>query len=72
MGLSASEVKEIARQAGMHVEVDTETNQLVIYTGIPEGAPEVTQGIAWEWGWEEDVTDQGEIILLTRVVDQRS
>ena len=55
-----------AAEMGWQVEQDN-TGQYVIYTGIPEGAPEVAQQYAHEHGYEIDSDNYGSIILYTGI-----
>ena len=66
--MTVTEVMAIANEAGMSVDIDNDY-QLIVFTGIPEGAPEVAQTLAWQHGWSEEVDNDGQIMLFTGVYD---
>jgi len=55
-----------AEAMGWQVETDN-TGQYVIYTGIPEGAPEVAQQYASEHGFALDSDNDGAVLLYTNM-----
>ena len=60
------DVRKIADWYGWQVEEDN-SGQLIIYTDIPEGAPEVAQEAAAIYHWEYDSDNLGAILLYTGV-----
>ena len=61
-----ADVRKIADWYGWQVEEDN-SGQLIIYTDIPEGAPEVAQEAAAIYGWDYDSDNLGAILLFTGV-----
>ena len=61
-----ADVRKIADWYGWQVEEDN-SGQLIIYTDIPEGAPEVAQEAAAIYGWDYDSDNFGAIVLFTGV-----
>ena len=61
-----ADVRKIADWYGWQVEEDN-NGQLIIYTDIPEGAPEVAQEAAAIYGWDYDSDNFGAILLFTGV-----
>ena len=61
-----ADVRKIADWYGWQVEEDN-SGQLIIYTDIPEGAPEVAQEAAQIYDWEYDSDNLGAILLYTGV-----
>ena len=61
-----ADVRKIADWYGWQVEEDN-NGQLIIYTDIPEGAPEVAQEAAAIYGWDYDSDNLGAILLYTGV-----
>ena len=61
-----TDVRKIADWYGWQVEEDN-NGQLIIYTDIPEGAPEVAQEAAAIYGWDYDSDNLGAILLFTGV-----
>ena len=61
-----ADVRKIADWYGWQVEEDN-SGQLIIYTDIPEGAPEVAQEAAAIYHWEYDSDNLGAILLYTGV-----
>jgi len=60
------DVRKIADWYGWQVEEDND-GQLIIYTDIPEGAPEVAQEAAAIYYWDYDSDNNGAILLYTGV-----
>ena len=60
------DVRKIADWYGWQVEEDN-SGQLIIYTDIPEGAPEVAQEAAAIYYWDYDSDNNGAILLYTGV-----
>ena len=63
---TAQKIKHIADHYGWQVEEDN-NSQLIIYTGEPEGAPQLAQEAAAIYGWDYDSDNYGSIILYTDV-----
>ena len=61
-----ADVRKLADWYGWQVEEDN-NGQLIIYTDIPEGAPEVAQEAAAIYGWDYDSDNFGAILLFTGV-----
>ena len=61
-----ADVRKIADWYGWQVEEDN-SGQLIIYTDIPEGAPEVAQEAAAIYGWDYDSDNYGAILLYTGI-----
>jgi Rieske Fe-S protein len=61
-----ADVQKIADWYGWQVEEDN-SGQLIIYTDIPEGAPEVAQEAAEIYDWDYDSDNLGAILLYTGV-----
>jgi len=61
-----ADVRKIADWYGWQVEEDN-SGQLIIYTDIPEGAPEVAQEAAAIYYWDYDSDNNGAILLYTGV-----
>ena len=61
-----ADVQKIADWYGWQVEEDNE-GQLIVYTGVPEGAPQVAQVAAACYGWDYDSDNNGAIVLFTGV-----
>ena len=61
-----ADVRKIADWYGWQVEEDN-SGQLIIYTDIPEGAPEVAQEAAAIYGWDYDSDNFGAILLFSGV-----
>ena len=61
-----TDVRKIADWYGWQVEEDN-NDQLIIYTDIPEGAPQVAQVAAACYGWDYDSDNNGAIVLFTGV-----
>ena len=61
-----ADVQKIADWYGWQMEEDND-GQLIIYTDIPEGAPEVAQEAAAIYHWEYDSDNLGAILLYTGV-----
>ena len=61
-----ADVRKIADWYGWQVEEDN-SGQLIIYTDIPEGAPEVAQEAAAIYHWDYDSDNLGAILLYTGV-----
>ena len=61
-----TDVQKIADWYGWQVEEDN-SGQLIIYTDIPEGAPQVAQVAAACYGWDYDSDNYGAILLYTGV-----
>ena len=59
-------VRKIADWYGWQAEEDNE-GQIIIYTDIPEGAPQVAQEAAAIYGWDYDSDNLGAILLYTGV-----
>tara|TARA_B100000282_G_C31287630_1_gene289605 strand:+ start:30 stop:410 length:381 start_codon:yes stop_codon:yes gene_type:complete len=62
--MTAVKMMQSAEALGWQVETDN-SGQYVIYTGIPEGAPEVAQQYASEHGFALDSDNYGAILLYT-------
>ena len=62
--MTAAKMMQSAEALGWQVETDN-SGQYVIYTGIPEGAPEVAQQYASEHGFALDSDSFGAILLYT-------
>lgn len=63
---TAQKVRHIADHYGWQVEEDN-NSQLIIYTGEPEGAPQLAQEAAAIYGWDYDSDNYGSIVLYTGV-----
>ena len=63
---AASEMITSAEAMGWQVETDN-NGQYVIYTDIPEGAPEVAQQYASEHGFSIDSDNYGAVLLYTNM-----
>lgn len=63
---TAQKVKSIADHYGWQVEEDN-SSQLIIYTGEPEGAPQLAQETAAIYGWDYDSDNYGCIVLYTGI-----
>ena len=63
---TAQKIKHIADHYGWQVEEDNNSH-LIIYTGEPEGAPQLAQEAAAIYGWDYDSDNYGSIILYTDV-----
>ena len=61
-----ADVRKIAEWYGWQAEEDN-NGQLIIYTDIPEGAPEVAQEAAAIYHWDYDSDNLGAILLYTGV-----
>jgi len=61
-----AKVRKIADWYSWQVEEDN-SGQLIIYTDIPEGAPEVAQEAAATYGWDYDSDNLGAILLYTGI-----
>ena len=61
-----ADVRKIADWYGSQLEEDN-SGQLIIYTDIPEGAPEVAQEAAAIYGWDYDSDNYGAILLYTGI-----
>ena len=61
-----ADVRKIADWYGWQMEEDND-GQLIIYTDIPEGAPEVAQEAAAIYHWDYDSDNLGAILLYTGV-----
>jgi len=61
-----AKVRKIADWYGWQVEEDN-NGQLIIYTDIPEGAPQVAQEAAAIYHWDYDSDSLGAILLFTGV-----
>ena len=61
-----TDVRKIADWYGWQVEEDN-NGQLIIYTDIPEGAPQVAQVAAACYGWDYDSDNLGSVVLFTGV-----
>ena len=61
-----ADVQKIADWYGWQVEEDND-GQLIIYTDVPEGAPQVAQVAAACYGWDYDTDNFGAIVLFTGV-----
>ncbi len=59
-------MQKIADWYGWQVEEDNE-GQLIVYTDVPEGAPQVAQVAAACYGWDYDSDNFGAIVLFTGV-----
>ena len=59
-------VRHIADHYGWQVEEDN-NSQLIIYTDIPEGAPQVAQEAAAIYHWDYDSDNLGAVVLFTGV-----
>lgn len=64
----AAEMIGSAEAMGWQVETDN-TGQYVIYTDIPEGAPEVAQQYAAEHGFAMDSDNYGAVLLYTNMFE---
>ncbi len=64
--MTAVKMMQSAEALGWQVETDN-NSQYVIYTGIPEGAPEVAQQYATEHGFDMDADNYGAILLYTNM-----
>jgi len=62
--MTSVKMMQSAEALGWQVETDN-NSQYVIYTGIPEGAPEVAQQYASEYGFALDSDNYGTILLYT-------
>jgi len=60
------QIRYIAEHYGWQVEEDN-NSQLIIYTGIPEGAPQIAQEAALIYNWDYDSDNFGNILLYTGV-----
>ena len=63
---TAQKVRHIADHYGWQVEEDN-SRQLIIYTGEPEGAPQLAQEAAAIYNWDYDSDNYGAIVLYTNV-----
>ena len=63
---TTADVQKIADWYGWQVEEDNE-GQLIVYTDVPEGAPQVAQVAAACYGWDYDTDNFGAIVLFTGV-----
>lgn len=63
---TAQKVRYIADHYGWQVEEDN-NSQLIIYTGEPEGAPQLAQEASAIYGWDYDSDNCGCIVLYTDV-----
>ena len=63
---TAAKVRKIADWYGWQAEEDNE-GQIIIYTDIPEGAPEVAQEAAAIYSWDYDSDNYGAILLSTGI-----
>jgi len=63
---TAQKIRHIAGHYGWQVEEDN-SSQLIIYTGIPEGAPQIAQETSLIYGWDYDSDNYGNILLYTGV-----
>ena len=61
-----TDVQKIADWYGWQVEEDND-GQLIVYTDVPEGAPQVAQVAAACYGWDYDSDNYGAILLYTGV-----
>ena len=61
-----ADVRKIADWYGWQVEEDN-SGQLIIYTDIPEGAPQVAQEAAAIYHWDYDSDNLGAVVLFTGV-----
>ena len=61
-----ADVQRIADWYGWHADEDC-TGQMIIYTNVPEGAPEEAQKAAAIYGWDYDSDNFGAIVLFTGV-----
>ena len=61
-----AKVRKIADWYGWQAEEDNE-GQIIIYTDIPESAPEVAQEAAAIYHWDYDSDNLGSILLYTGV-----
>lgn len=66
--MAVSKMIKSAEAMGWQVETDN-TGQYVIYTGIPEGAPEVAQQYASERDFAIDTDNYGAILLYTNMFE---
>ena len=66
--MTAVKMIQSAEALGWQVETDN-NGQYVIYTGIPEGAPEVAQQYASEHGFTLDSDNYGAILLYTNMFE---
>ena len=64
--MTAVKMMQSAEALGWQVETDN-SGQYVIYTGIPEGAPEVAQQYASEHGFSIDSDNYGAVLLYTNM-----
>ena len=64
--MTEAKVRKVAEWYGWQVEEDNE-GQLIVYTDIPEGAPQVAQECAAQQGWDYDSDKYGSILLYTGV-----
>ena len=65
-----ADVQKIADWYGWQVEEDND-GQLIIYTDIPEGAPQVAQEAAAIYNWDYDSDNLGAILLFTGVYSDK-
>ena len=65
---TAQKVRYIAGHYGWQVEEDNDS-QLIIYTGEPEGAPQLAQEAAAIYGWDYDSDNYGTIVLYTGIYE---
>lgn len=63
---TAAKVRKIADWYGWQAEEDNE-GQIIIYTDIPEGAPQVAQEAAAIYNWDYDSDNLGAILLYTGI-----
>ena len=63
---TAQKIRHIADHYGWQVEEDN-NSQLIIYTGEPEGAPQLAQEAAAIYGWDYDSDNCGAIVLYTGI-----
>ena len=61
-----ADVQKIADWYGWQMGEDSD-GQLIIYTDIPEGAPEVAQEAAAIYHWDYDSDNYGAILLYTGI-----
>ena len=60
----ATKMIRSAEEMGWQVETDN-TGQYIIYTNVPEGAPEDAQVFAFHRGYAMDADNYGNIVLYT-------
>ena len=61
-----ADVQKIADWYGWQVEEDN-SGQHIVYTDVPEGAPQVAQVAAACYGWDYDSDNYGAILLYTGI-----